>query len=103
MIDKNSMIINNALDFNLMILQAGLREKASGDLSEIMECVQFYSGMCGCNPESKDAKLLECNNRYGNFLKYNLKSIVSDLLEHFSSITFYHEEKLVTTISKFKN
>lgn len=101
MIVENTLIVNDVLGFHTMLLQAGLREKATGELNEIIECVQFYSGMCGCNPESKDAKFAECNGRYRNFLKYNLKSIVSDLLEYFPSITFYHEGQLVTSISRF--
>jgi hypothetical protein len=94
------MIVNDVAEFQKLILMCELREKATGELREILDCVQFYSGMCGCNKEAKDAKYVECNHRYRNFVKNNLKSVTEDILRYESEVTFNHEGEFLAFISK---
>lgn len=94
------MTVNDAVDFYRLILQCGMRSNAEGNLKEFLECVQFYSAMCGCNPETKGAKFVECNQRYKNFLKHNLSSVTSEILRYEQQVTFNFEGQFVTFISR---
>lgn len=87
------MTVHNVLDFQVLILKSGLRENADGHLRDILDCVQFFSSMCGCNPEGKNEKYIECDMRYRNFVKYSLDTIKVGLLTYEENITFlYHNE-----------
>jgi hypothetical protein len=94
------MIVNDVSEFQKLILMCGLREKAAGELREILDCVQFYSTMCGCNPEAKDAKYAECNQRYRNFVKNNLNSVKNEILRYESEVTFNFGGESIAGISR---
>lgn len=94
------MIVNDVTEFQKLVLMCGLRENATGELREILDCIQFYSGMCGCNGEAKDAKYVECNQRYYNFVKNNLRSISDEILKYESSVIFNYKGEFMTFISK---
>lgn len=93
------MIVNDVLEFQKLILMCGLREKAAGDLREILDCVQFYSSMCACNAEAKDMKYEECDQRYRNFVVNNLKSVAEDILKYESEVTFNFKREPIGFIS----
>lgn len=92
------MIVNDVSEFQKLVLMCGLREKATGELREILDCVQFYSSMCGCNPEAKNAKYAECNQRYRNFVKNNLNSVKDEILRYESGVTFNFEGGFIASI-----
>lgn len=94
------MTVHNVLDFQVLILKSGLREKADGHLRDILDCVQFFSSMCGCNPESKDEKYRECDMRYRNFVKYSLDTVKAGLLAHEENITFLYNNEVIGQIHR---
>lgn len=94
------MIVENVEDFNKLVLQCGLREKAQGHLREILDCVMFFSTMCGCNAEAKEEKYEECDMRYRNFVKYSLDTIKSEILVYVESVTFNYKGEGIACISR---